>query len=92
MVRGLGGAHTDATGKPRKGETGMIGKLVNRGEANAALVVALSATSMVLAARGRGPLSLERLRYGVLSNPVPRAVRRAEDGATTRAPRSDIAA
>jgi hypothetical protein len=70
----------------------MIGKLVNNGEANAALVVALSATAMALAARGNGPLSPERLRFGVLSNPVPRAVRRAEGATTSRALRSDIAA
>ena len=66
----------------------MIGKLVNSGEANAALVVALSATVMVLAARGSGVLSLERLRFGVLSNPVPR--RRADDA--FQAPGLDLAA
>jgi hypothetical protein len=70
----------------------MIGKLVNSGEANAALVVALSATAMVLAARGNGPLSLERLRFGVLSNPVPRSVRRTEQVAAFRARSSGLAA
>jgi hypothetical protein len=64
----------------------MIGKLVGRGEANAALVVALSATVMVLTARGGGPLSLERLRFGVLSNPVPRPTDRADGAASLQAP------
>jgi hypothetical protein len=70
----------------------MIGKLVGKGEANAALVVALSATVMALAAKGKAPLSLERLRFGVLSNPVPRPVRQADEDAASRAPRPGIAA
>jgi hypothetical protein len=50
----------------------MIGKLFSEGGANSTAVVVLSATLMVLAAKGDGPLTLGRLRHGVLSNPVPR--------------------
>ena len=48
----------------------MIGRLMN-GEANNILVVALSGTVAVLAARGTRPASPGHLLSGVLSNPVP---------------------
>jgi hypothetical protein len=69
----------------------MIGKLFSEGGANSAAVVALSAALMVLAAKGDGPLTLRRLRHGVLSNPVPRPKQRA-DVASSPASRSGIAA
>lgn len=52
---------------------------------NAAMVLALSGTAMVLAAKGRGPISVDRLVSGVLSNPVPA---RAGAAKTVRAHRS----
>ena len=48
----------------------MIGRLMN-GEANNILVVALSGTVALLAARGTRPASPGHLLSGVLSNPVP---------------------
>ena len=48
----------------------MIGRLMN-GEANGILVVALSGTIAVLAARGTRSTSPGHLLSGVLSNPVP---------------------
>ncbi len=48
----------------------MIGRLMN-GEVNGVLVVALSGTIAVLAARGTRPASPGHLLSGVLSNPVP---------------------
>ena len=48
----------------------MIGRLMN-GEVNGVLVVALSGTIAVLAARGTRPASSGHLLSGVLSNPVP---------------------
>lgn len=48
----------------------MIGRLMN-GEASGVLVVALSGTIAVLAARGTRPASPGHLLSGVLSNPVP---------------------
>jgi hypothetical protein len=48
----------------------MIGKLMN-GEANDVLVIALSGTVAVLAARGTRPASPGHLLSGVLSNPIP---------------------
>ncbi|HET7270342.1 MAG TPA: hypothetical protein VFI90_04580 [Rubrobacter sp.] len=48
----------------------MIGKLLSSEETNAALVVALSATVVVLVAKGSGPLSPGRLLSGVLSDPI----------------------
>jgi hypothetical protein len=50
----------------------MFSKLLGSEEINAALVMALSGTIMVLAAKGDGPVSLKRLVSGTLSNPVPR--------------------
>ncbi len=49
-----------------------IGKLLGSGEINAALVLALSGSIMVLAAKGDGPMSLKKVVSGALSNPVPR--------------------
>lgn len=50
----------------------MIGKLLRSEETNAALVAALSATVMVLVAKGDGPLSTERLLARVLPDHVAR--------------------
>ncbi len=50
----------------------MIGKLMNSGEANTVLVVALSGTIAALVANGPGRASLGRVLSGVLSNPIPR--------------------
>ena len=52
----------------------MIGKLLAREGANAALVVALSGTLATLVAKGPGRASLRGTLCGVLSNPVPRSV------------------
>ncbi|MBA3472386.1 MAG: hypothetical protein H0T57_04015 [Rubrobacter sp.] len=49
-----------------------IGNLLGNEGTNAAMVVALSGTIMVLVAKGDGPVSLKRLVSGALSNPVPR--------------------
>jgi hypothetical protein len=51
-----------------------IGKLLGNEGTNAATVVALSGTLVVLLAKGDGPLSLKRMVSEVLSNPVPRPV------------------
>ena len=56
----------------------MIGKLLRSEETNAALVAALSATVMVLVARGDGPLSRERLLARVLPDPIAGREPRAE--------------
>jgi hypothetical protein len=56
----------------------MIGKLLSSEETNAALVAALSATVMVLVARGDGPLSTGRLLARVLPDPVARLAPRVE--------------
>ena len=48
----------------------MIGRLMN-GEVNGVLVVVLSGTIAVLAARGTRPASPGHLLSGALSNPVP---------------------
>lgn len=49
-----------------------IGELLGNEEINAALVLALSGTIMMLVAKGEGPMSLKRVVSGALSNPVPR--------------------
>jgi hypothetical protein len=49
----------------------MIGKLL-RSEQSAALVAALSATIVVLMAKGDGPLSPDRIVKNVLPDPVGR--------------------
>ena len=68
----------------------MIGKLLSSEETNAALVVALSATVMVLAAKGDGPLSSERLLARVLPDPVAGLAPRVEQ--SSRIPVSRAAA
>lgn len=60
----------------------MIGRLLSREQTNAALVVALSGTIAVLAARGRG----------VLSNPIPRTRVRVRHEISIPEPVSKIAA
>lgn len=49
-----------------------IGKLLGNEEVNAALVMALSGSIMVLVAKGDGPVSFKKMVSQVLSNPVPR--------------------
>jgi hypothetical protein len=49
-----------------------IGNLLGNEGINAAAVLALSGTLMVLVAKGNGPLSLKGIMSGTLSNPVPR--------------------
>ncbi len=49
----------------------IINLLGNEG-INAAAVLAISGTLMVLVAKGNGPLYLKRIISGALSNPVPR--------------------
>lgn len=49
-----------------------IGKLSSNEGINAAAVLALSGTLMVLVAKANGPLSLKGIVSGTLSNPVPR--------------------
>ena len=51
-----------------------IGNLLGNERINAATVVALSGTLVVLMAKADGAVSLKRLVAGVLSNPVPRLV------------------
>ena len=68
----------------------MIGKLLSSEETNAALVTALSATVMVLVAKGDGLLSPERLLARVLPDPVARLAPRVEQ--SSRAPVSRVAA
>jgi hypothetical protein len=64
----------------------MIGKLLSSEEANAALVVALSATAMALVAKGNGPLSSGRLLARVLPDPVARVQSRIEQPSRTHVP------
>ncbi len=49
----------------------MIGEFLGKEEVNAALVLVLSGAVAVLAAKGNGPLSLRRVAFGALSNPIP---------------------
>lgn len=58
----------------------MIGEFVSKEETSATLVVALAGAIAVLVARGSGPLSLERVVSGVLSNPVSRRAGSAARG------------
>ena len=51
----------------------MIGRLMTNEGANAAAVVALSGTIVVLAAKGPGRATVGGILSGVLSNPVPGA-------------------
>jgi hypothetical protein len=48
-----------------------IGELLARDEINAAAVLALSGTLVVLVAKGDGSLSLKRMVSALLSNPIP---------------------
>ena len=50
----------------------MFGKLLGSEDINAALVMVLSGTLMMLVAKGDGPVSLKRLVSETLSNPIPR--------------------
>jgi hypothetical protein len=59
-----------ASKRQQEGDTEMIGKLMNKEEVNAALVVALSGTIMALVANGPGSVSLGRIVSGSLSNPI----------------------
>jgi hypothetical protein len=68
----------------------MIGKLLRSEETNTTLVVALSATVMVLAAKGDGPLSPERLMARVLPDPVARRGPKVDQ--LSQAPVSRVAA
>ena len=68
----------------------MIGKLLRSEETNVALVAALSATVMVLVAKGDGPLSRKRLLARVMPDPVSRREPRVEQ--SSRAPVSRVAA
>ena len=52
----------------------MIGNLLRSEELNAATVLALSGTIIVLMTKGDGSVSLKRIVSGVLSNPVPQPV------------------
>ena len=70
----------------------MIGKLLSSEETNAALVTALSATVMVLVARGDGPLSTGRILARVLPDPVARAQSRIEQLSHKPVPASRAAA
>jgi hypothetical protein len=49
----------------------MLGKLLRNEETNAALVLALSGTILVLVARGNGSPSPNQVLSRVLSNPIP---------------------
>jgi hypothetical protein len=51
-----------------------IGNLLGKEGINAATVVALSGTLVVLLAKADGAVSLKRMLAGVLSNPVPQRV------------------
>ncbi len=71
----------------------MIGKLMSKEEVNAALVLALSGTIMVLVANGPGPVSLGRMVSGALSNPVPKgAAGTRRSSSVSTPPRQQVAA
>ena len=67
----------------------MIGRLMTNEGANAAAVVALSGTIVVLAAKGPGRATVGGILSGVLSNPVPG---RPGTALTTAAPERRAAA
>ena len=50
-----------------------IGRLLGNEGTNAATVVCLSGTLVMLMVKADGPVSLKRMVAGVLSNPVPRS-------------------
>jgi len=66
----------------------MIGNMVNKEGANAALVVVLSGAVATLAALGAGRAFPRRVLSGVLSNPVPRHVP-GPSGARLRSPAAE---
>lgn len=70
----------------------MFGRLMSKEETNAALVLALGGTIMMLVANGPGPLSLQRAVSGTLSNPVPRASLQARSDAPLPPLSSELAA
>ena len=71
----------------------MIGKLLGKEEVNAALVLALSGTIMVLVANGPGPVSLGRIVSEALSNPVPKgAAATRRSSSVPASPRQQAAA
>ena len=70
----------------------MIGKLMNKEEVNAALVLALSGTIMMLVANGPGPVSLGRVVSGALSNPIPKGAAGSSRSSTAPTPRQQVAA
>ena len=57
----------------------MLGELLRNEETNAALVLALSGTILVLVARGNGSRSPKLVLSRVLSNPIPRSVPRGAE-------------
>ena len=72
----------------------MIGKLMNKEEVNAALVLALSGALMVLVAKGDGSLSLGWVVTGVLSNPVSKgaaAIRQSSSVPASRRQQQQLA-
>ena len=69
-----------------------IYKLLSNEGINAAAVMALSGTLMVMVAKGDGPLSLGRVSSGVLSNPVPKGAPGNRRYSSDAAPPQQIAA
>ena len=57
----------------------MLGELLRNEEPNAALVLALSGTILVLVSRGNGAPSPNQILSRVLSNPLPRRVPRGTE-------------
>ena len=71
----------------------MLGELLRNEETNAALVLALSGTILVLVSGGNGPSSPNQVLSRVLSNPIPRRVPRGtESDPTLSVPLTAIAA
>ena len=69
---------------PRRSGMKTIDKLLSNEGINAAVVMALSGTLMLLVAKGDGPVSLKGLLSGALSNPVPRRGVTAPDDAAVQ--------
>jgi hypothetical protein len=84
----------EKTMTPRRSGMQTIDKLLSDEGINAATVMALSGTLMVMVARGDDPILLKGLVSGALSNPVPRrGVAAPEDAAVQlQAPRLRAAA
>ena len=57
----------------------MFGELLRNEETNAALVLALSGTILVLVSRGNGLPSSNQVLSRVVSNPIPRRVPRVTE-------------